>query len=319
MIKQAIKNYLKNLKFFFTPMGAMFLGLVFGASVFLPVFISALHQLIAGVNDLSQQFNVDFNELFKSLFASISDLDWSQPLAALQTMFSNDWLKTTVGKSLEALLGVNYQTFMEQISQLLSQFSSSVGAGFAGLILFFAIGIVGGYYLTAFLVRRNIARRTWWKFFLAYLIDLVVNGALLVLGVWLTVLWKYSVIIFVFVAFALSGLVSLINAYLLQGYNKVPWKQVVNAKNVFKYILSVMLVWLINLALCIVVKFATNDLVAAVVAIALVEIVIPVNKLNAESYVKSMAERAAPVTPTEPSLQDDAQPSVAPSSAENQQ
>ncbi|MCM1289815.1 MAG: hypothetical protein NC132_05930 [Corallococcus sp.] len=295
MLQQGIKNYFKNLKLFFTPMGAMFLGLVFGASVFFPVTVAAFKQLAEGVNELSRQFNVDFNQLFKSLFDSVGNLDWSKPWDAIQTMFSNDWLKETVAKSLEALLGVDYQTFSQQITELMSTFSTQVSAGFAVLVMFFVLGVVGGYYLTAFLVRRSIARRAWWKFLLAYLVDFVVNVALLVLGVWLAALWKYSAIVFVFVAFVLSGLVSLVSAYVMQGYKKVSFQQVVNFKNAVQYMSSALIVWVINLAVCVLVKVITNNLVATVVAIALIEIVIPVNKLNAEAYVKSMVDAATGV------------------------
>ena len=293
MLKQGIRNYFRNLKHFFTPMGAMFLGLVLGASVFLPVLSSAFHQLIAGVNALSEQFNVDFNHLFKSLFDSISKLDWSKPGAALHTMFSSGWLKTTVGKSLEALLGVDYKAFVGQIGKLLDVFCGKVGKGLVGLAVLFVLGVIGGYYLTAYLVRRNVTGRTWWKFLLTYLVDFVVNVGLIALGVWLTLLWKYSAIIFVFVAIIISALVSLTNAYVMQGHKKISLKKVISIKNAMQYVLSVLIVWLINLALCIIVKIATSSLVAAVVAIALVEIVLPVNKLNAEEYVKSMVDCAA--------------------------
>lgn len=290
MLKQGIKNYFKNLKHFFTPLGAMFLGLVFGLSVFLPVLSTAFKDLAAGVNALSQEFNVDFDQLFGSLFDSVSALDWSDPWMALQTMTSDGWLEDTICKGLEALLGVDYQTFVDEIALLIGAFSVQVLVGFNVLAVFFVLGIVGGYYITAFLVRRSIARRAWWKFLLAYLIDLVVNVALIALGVWLTLLWKYSVIIFFFVAFVLSGLVVLLSAYFMQGYKKVSLKEVVNFKNAVQFMLSALIVWLITFALCAVVKVITNDLVAIVIAVALIEIAIPVNKLNAEAYVKQLVD-----------------------------
>lgn len=271
-------------------MGTMFLGLVFGMSVFFPVLSSAFKELAQGVNALSQEFNVDFNQLFQSLFDSVSSLDWSDPCKALHTMATDGWLSDTVRQSLEALLGVDYQTFVEEITLLIAAFSTQVVAGFSILVVFFVLGIIGGYYLTAFLVRRSIARRAWWKFFLAYLIDFVVNIALLALGVWFALLWKYSVIIFIFVAFVLSGLVSLLIAYLVQGYKKVPLQQVVNFKNAVQFMLSAIIVWFITFSLCVVVKVITNDLVTITVAIALMEIAIPVNKLNAEAYVKQLVE-----------------------------
>lgn len=290
MLKQGLKNYFKNLKHFFTPMGTMFLGLVFGLSVFFPVLISAFKDLAADVNALSQEFNVDFNQLFKSLFYSVSSLNWSDPFQAVNTILSDGWLENTVCKSLEALLGIDYQTFIEEIDMIIALFTSKVFVGIGVLIVFFVLGIIGGYYLTAFLVRRSIARRAWWKIFLAYLIDFVVNAALVVLGVWLALLWKYSTVIFIFVAFVLSGVVSLLSAYILQGYKKVPLQQVVNFKNAVQFMLSALIVWLITFALCAIVKVLTNDLVTVVVAIALMEIAVPVNKLNAEAYVKQLVD-----------------------------
>ncbi len=302
MLKQGIKNYFKNLKHFFTPMGTMFLGLVFGASVFFPVLGESFKELAEGVNALSQEFSVDFNQLFKSLFDSVGSLDWSDPWAALRTMASDGWLEETVRKCLETILGMDYNAFVDEIALLIGTFTAQVLGGFIVMAMFFVLGIIGGYYLTAFLVRRSIARRAWWKFFLAYLIDLIVNVALVVLGVWLALLWKYSLIIFLFVAFVLSGLVALLVAYFMQGYKKVSLQEVVNLKNAVQFMASALIVWLITFALCAVVKVVTNDLVAAVVAIALIEIAIPVNKLNAEAYVKQLADgkqSGDAATPTE--------------------
>ena len=39
MIKQGIINFFKKLKYFFTPLGALALGLIFGLSVAIPKFL----------------------------------------------------------------------------------------------------------------------------------------------------------------------------------------------------------------------------------------------------------------------------------------
>ena len=71
MLKLHLKNYLKNLTHFLIPMGAIFLGLLIGVSVVMPILSASANNLIDGVKQLVPDGNLDFNELFQNFWDSV--------------------------------------------------------------------------------------------------------------------------------------------------------------------------------------------------------------------------------------------------------
>ena len=96
MIKQGIKNYFKNLKYFFNPLGAIALGFVFGMSILIPVIISSVNGLIEDIKIIFSNTNLDFDALKDSFLSIIKALDWSEPLETFKLMISQDWLLETL-------------------------------------------------------------------------------------------------------------------------------------------------------------------------------------------------------------------------------
>ena len=79
MIKQGIINFFKNLKYFFTPLGALALGLIFGLSVLIPGIISSVSTLANDVQTILSDTTIDFTALENSIISAIQSLDWSNP------------------------------------------------------------------------------------------------------------------------------------------------------------------------------------------------------------------------------------------------
>ena len=75
MLKQGIKNYFTSLKFVFTPLGTMFIGMMIGFSILIPGIISAISTLAGGVNELAQSVNLDFKLLGQYLWERVRTLD----------------------------------------------------------------------------------------------------------------------------------------------------------------------------------------------------------------------------------------------------
>ena len=96
MIKQGISNFFKNLKYFFTPLGALALGLIFGLSVLIPGIISSVSTLANDVQTILSDTTIDFSALKESVLSAIQSLDWNNPWDAIGTMINSDWLMNTL-------------------------------------------------------------------------------------------------------------------------------------------------------------------------------------------------------------------------------
>ena len=90
MIKQGISNFFKNLKYFFTPLGALALGLIFGLSVAIPRTVSSVSDFAGSVQSILSDTTIDFTALENSIISAIQSLDWSTPLDAIGTMINSD-------------------------------------------------------------------------------------------------------------------------------------------------------------------------------------------------------------------------------------
>ena len=249
MLKQGIKNYFTSLKFVFTPLGTMFIGMMIGFSILIPGIISAISTLAGGVNELAQSVNLDFKVLGQYLWERVRTLDWNSPVEAVKTMFSSQWLGDVLTRSLETILGSDFKTLEVHLAALIAEFTADV---LVNIIAFFALWIMGffaGYAITKYLVRRSIAKRTIFKFLLAGIINAVLSLIAVVLCIWLFALWKNSIFISVLILIIAIPLFDLLEAYLLFGWKTTSLKKVVNLKNAALYILSAILIFIMSICL----------------------------------------------------------------------
>ncbi len=300
MIKKGIKNYFINLKHLFTPLGTLALGFVLGLSVLIPCIFTAVRELAARVAEITGSVNVNFSALFDCIADAVQKLDWSDPMRAVRQIFRAEWLNQTFTDCLHSLLGEG-ETYIMQIEQAVADSVQQIAAGVVVFIFFIFLGLVGGYWLTKFLVRRTMARRAWWKFFVASLIDSVLSAAMLFAIVIFQSLWAPSVFISFVVSLLLTGFVALMEAYVLHGKGKVSFSAVVNFKNVGKLWLCAFLVFVISVVLSLVALVLLGTLGGLFLTISVLEIAFLVIGMNAESYVKSLAET---VNPPENAQQD---------------
>lgn len=289
MIKQGLKNYLISLKYFFVTLGTMFLGLILGGSIIFNNTISAGSGLIEGIKGLVENVNLDLNLLSNNLINSILELNWNEPISALQTIFSTDWLNSMLCDILGTILGSDFNTFNTQILLLVESFTTSLINSIIVFFILWLLSYILGLFLTKFLIRRTIVKRSIWKFILTYIINAILSLAFAVLTFWLYMLWSYSIIISLIVLLFVFAIFLLLEAYLIYGYKKVNFVTVVNYKNIRNYILTSVIILLISICITLVL-LAINSLVAFFIGIVLVPISLIVISLNAESYVQSLVK-----------------------------
>lgn len=71
MIKQGIKNYFKNLKYIFNPLGAIAVGFVIGLSILIPIAISSFNNFVDEIKNIFANANVDYAALRDSFVTAV--------------------------------------------------------------------------------------------------------------------------------------------------------------------------------------------------------------------------------------------------------
>lgn len=292
MLKKGIKNYFSCFKYIFTPLGTMFLGIMLGVSVLIPGVIGAANQLIDDITKLSQNVNLDFTVLLNDLWTAVRNLNWNEPTAALQTLVSPEWLNDVLTQILTSVLGTDFDTFKEQIVTIIGVFGDTVAANVVVFFVCWLLGFIAGMALTRLFIRRNIAKRSLWKFLLAYCLNTLFSTMFVVATLVVFSLWKYSIIFAVILALLLSGIIALIQAYLLYACPKIPFKQIVNFKNAGLHTLANLIIFALSICITLV-AVAINALMGLFVGLSLFVVALTVINLNAESFVIEQAGNGA--------------------------
>lgn len=291
MIKQGIGNFFGNLKYFFTSLGCLFLGILFGMCFLFSGFKTQLNQATGEIKTITEQADISFDELKNCVIDSFSSLSWDKPVEAVKIVLSKDWVEGTLKANLEEQIE-NYKLYAHQIEHSVSKAIS----GYTKYIVAFAfcalLGLIAGFFLTKFLIRQEIAKRNVLKLILTSLLDSIFTLAFAVLTLWLTTLWAPSIVVVSVLGIFLYGFISLFKAYLVHGRKKLPAKNVLNAKKVLNLLISNLIIYVISFAISALVIAITNVFVGAFIALPLLMIGIIVISLNAEAYVKKEAEKA---------------------------
>lgn len=291
MVLSGIKNFFINLKHFFTPIGALALGVVIGLGMLVPGVFAAVSGFIESVKEVTGNVTLDFESLADSLLAAIGGLDWNDPSAAIDTITNSDWLQKTLSDCVHALIP-GADAYAAQITEAAASAAAQIIVWLLMLALWTAIGLAAGFMLTRFLVRRTIARRSWWKNLISGIVDLVLISAITAFILWIQGLWAPGAAIAGVFGAILYGAEAMFKGYIIFGRKKLKFKEVVNAKNAGLILLTDLIVLLIVFAFIIAAYVLAGTIAGTFITISLAEIGTLVIACNAEAYVKTMAEKA---------------------------
>lgn len=247
-------------------------------------------QATTEIQMITQETNISINDLKDCVVESFADVPWEDPIEAIKLITSSEWLNGTLKENISNTID-NYQLYASDIENAVVNAVS----GYIKYIVIFVIcaifGLISGFFLTKFLIRRNIAKRNFWKFVLVTMLDSVLTIGVATLSMWLTLLWKPSIIFTSLVGIIIYGFISLFEAYIIHGYKKIPLKQVVNIKNSFLLFISNILICIISFTISSFVIAITNAFVGIFIALPLVIVGIIVISLNAEAYIKKQVDK----------------------------
>ena len=299
MILNGLKNYFINLKHFFTPIGTLAVGMFIGLSILIPGAFAVVVALIGRLAETAGEANVDFEAVKNYIVDAVNALDWSDPIASLKIMLTREWLTGVVNGCLD-IVASGLKPFEDAVNAAVNDAVFTITALIVTFFLLCITGLIGGYWLTRFLVRRTMAKRTFKKFMFALFVDSFVTAALIALSAWLLTVWAPSVFITSIMSFLILGAISLVSAYCVHGRNVVELKTVLNIVNVLKLLLVNTIIFVVSLALFILTAVLTNPIAGALIGFSFVEIAFIVMSLNAESYVLNLASK----TPQTEELQE---------------
>lgn len=287
IIKNGLKNFFLNLKYFFIPLGTLFLGIIVGFSIVLPLFNNTLETFVGNISSLS--LVIDGEAFADSLWGSLTRLDWSNSFDALSTLFSREYLETTITNSLKALL-TNYDQCVVQINGFITAVIDEIIVYLGVIITCLGLGFVGGFFLMKILVRKEIADRKLYKLIVVTIVDTILSGGLMSLCVYLFSLWKFSTLVSTLLSYIIYALIALYEAYIVHGRNQIDVKKIVNFKNSSHLILSditiIIVAWIFSSLSTII----FNELAGVVIGVTFMEVAFVVIGMNAESYVKELVE-----------------------------
>lgn len=313
MLKLGLKNYFKSYRHFFVPIGALALGFVLGISIAVPWILSAIKAFVDGVAELLGGIPWDWEAVQKVLVDELYALNWSEPIAVLEEVFSKDYLLDLLRRCAEGALG-DTSAISSEVERLANEALSKISASVAVSVLCTILGAIVGFGVTRVNIRRDVARRKLWKYILISLLDSVINVTFLAFATWLiAAVEKFAILAFLLSVFA-YGSVALLEAYLVHGYKKVPLKKVMQVRNFFTLFLLDFIQVIIAVVLFLLVLWITNLFFALFVGFSIAVITVICITLNAEAYVKDLA-----ATYTAPNPSPEAQaaaPLISPAEAE---
>ena len=289
MIKRSLKNFFINLKYYFTPLGMIALSVIIAIAIAVPAITGSVRGLVDYVTSLDG-VSLDFNAFLHSIFDAGRALPWKNPAKAISTMLSKDWLNATLRDSIFAL-AQNAEGVSEQIIERISSCVNSLVYAAIAVIVFVFVGIVGGFFLTKSLIRRQIAKRSFWKYLLVSVFDALVTAGLPVLSLFLGTLWAPSFYLSVILFPILWSVIALLEAYIVHGMKVVKMKEVVTFKNCASLMLANLIIVIMASAVTSLLTAFTNGFIGFFIGLPFIEIALIVIGLNAESYVKELAEK----------------------------
>ena len=290
MIKRGFIYYFKNLKYVFTVIGTLALGAAFGLAALLPGISNAINKMLTAISETLNYFDFDQNGVKSSIFSSISALDWSNPAEALKTAMSTEWLTGTVTNCAQEAFP-NAAECMAKIEEAATACVNEIVFYATVFFSYVVLGLVAGYILVRWLIRRNMARRAFWKMFINYFMNALFNAAIIAFGVWLNSVWKGWAIVPILMIITLYGIVVLIEAYVIHGFKKIEFKRVLNIRNLLQLLIADILILLLSVGLAFAFIYITNALVGIMLGIAFIEIALVVVSLIAEAYVKETVKK----------------------------
>ncbi len=292
MIKNALKNFFKNLIYVFVPMGTVYLFMLFAILLFATSTAKNLSETVAQVlNTVGNSIEQSSASLEEFLSFAFGKINWNGSfLDTLSKLLDINWISETV-KGFFGTLSASTEGFDAEIDAILAAFGSRFATDVGLSLSLVALGVWIANIVTRYILRRRTAKRTLKNAIVAHtLVPLAQSAVVFVAGI-LFVFIKWFAILVMVAAVALWAVISLMNSYIIYRDKSIDLtlKQVITPRNVISHILVGVIVLAIDVALCVALWFV-HAVLCILVAIPFLIYSIDIIDLNTDSYVQGVVE-----------------------------
>lgn len=293
MIKNALKNFFKNIMYVFVPMGIVYL-----------VFLIAVFVLVGGLVQYAGTMLGSLSELIKtSAEASSASVNaffaysaeqltkaWNGNLwSFFRTIFETRWLQNTVVGFFNTL-SQSTEGFEEQIAEIIGTFKTQTVALLSSTVVLCIVGVVLANFITGVAIRQRSARRNLKGFLLAHTVVPVVEALLLVGAGVLFAFIRYYTLLVIPVFVLIAAAISLTSSWIVHRDASLPRKEVVTVKNILIHLAAVGLILLINIVLAAALFFV-NKLFAILIMIPVILYSLNIADVNPDIMVRALVEQ----------------------------
>ena len=292
MIKRGFINFFKGLKYYLTPFGATLLFIVIGLCIAVPSVIASINHLLNTIKDLLGGVEYSSKVAIQTFVGNIMSLEWKTDFAgSLAKMSDQEYLTSMVNEIIKATFGGDVDAAKEAVQTCVKDIMAQVVL----LLVFTILGIIAGFAVTRMQLRNEVAStgKNPFRFFLRVLLDAIVFAGAVALTIWISSIWKSKAIWAIVVgALIVYALITLIKAYIVFGSKRVKFGKVVNPIQVVMLYVADIFIMGIAIGLTVLLYYVFNPFMAIFLCIPLLMIAVIVMDVNAESYVKELAEKA---------------------------
>jgi len=284
MFKLGVKTYLTKIYHFFTLLGFAALAGLIGFFIVVPIFKTNLtstgNQL---VNILSSEFTKEkAQEIVQQLGQKVQELNWADPLGAIQTLLSPEWIKAT----LESVIGPVSEELTQQITDCVNAFTAST----KGLIINVVLGIFGGIVIGYIVLRvilhfELIGNKSLFRFIISLLFSLILLCGSFIAIYFLSPKYPNSQWIIIAITLFLTAFVALFAAWFCYGKGQLKFKQVVNLGSMTTYIIVILAMFALSACIFTLFNYCVNPTVALLLELPLYGVTFILCDCTAYTYV----------------------------------
>ena len=288
ILKQSLKNFLKGLKYVFTPIGILSVFIIIGFSIMIPSIVNAITTMFNNVAQEISSMSTDAPSVFTSLMLFIVNLNWSNPVTILSDLTNVDYITS----ALQTFLRDSFPGIDTHLAAIGGFIKICVGEIFKSLIIFVVIVLIGfilGYFVTRWLVRRDITHRKWYQAILFSIIDVIILVGAVYLGFLSFMNFGNNGVWFVILILFVMGIFALFEGWLIHGVKKVKLSKILNVKNLLFLLLGNLIIIVLGAAVIVLVSLMKMIVLTAILALAIIEVTQVVITANAEGYVRYLS------------------------------
>ena len=282
MILRGFKNFAKSIKYYFTPLGVLTVFVIIGLSICISGISAAIQNLFNDLAKTMGDMHIDFGQVGGNIYNSYKELNGD-----ISQLLSLDWIMhTLISALMESSLGDTVDSATEAITNCGMEIIRLIVLFF----ILFIIGIIAGHVILSIQVRYEVIKDKWWKVLLYCLFDALIQVGILVLFIVLISVWGPFIFIAPILLLIVSEALSILGAYFIHAFKKVKFVEIFNAKTIFLSLLADLILSILGVGLIILIALIFKSIVAVLIGLPLLQIIMVVSRLSAETYTVSKLE-----------------------------